>query len=373
MTDSITRETLDRTHGECPTRSSFESGIYLFSHEVQSPTSSSCPYKYDACIPIQRLLISLEYFTNDDETNRHELFNEFMDNIYKHRVYDDFYHLTKYHKHELEHITQFVTESNKFTECDLSFCNFANRHFGVDNAGSDDSNITNMQYNDIYFETMDSLHYYVFHLVETGMRQRIQSDINDEQEEKEANQSSSQHFDLSFKNLCDSTIKCKNKTRRFPRISGNKFNISVVDSEVKSDDTFLDAIYEEISSKNNHGLVFLLKQIIESNGYDTDSLDIDLEIFISDEKSNLSELLSNHKGIHNKVTKLLQKYRSYVFYVQTFVCLLSQSPHLLILILMIAQWMPVPFLLVLIGSINQRINMVKGYLENIWSRRVIKT
>ena len=106
------------------------------------------------------------------------------------------------------------------------------------------------------------------------MRQKNQSDINNDQKE---NEHSSEHFDLSFKKTCDIIKKCRNKTDRFTRISGNKFDVSVIDSEVKGDDTFLDAIYEEISTKKNDKLVNFVREILEANGYDTDSLDLDLE------------------------------------------------------------------------------------------------
>ena len=65
-------------------------------------TSSSCPSHASKCIVIQRLLTSLLYY---EHVNDQVLFSNFMDNIYKSVVYDDFYHLTKYHQNEFKFIT----------------------------------------------------------------------------------------------------------------------------------------------------------------------------------------------------------------------------------------------------------------------------
>ena len=292
----------------------------LSSQRSQSSPSSSCPDKHKTCIIIQRLLDCLEgYNKSKDGNDTDESFNKFMDEDYKHKIYDDYYHLTKSHQHELESIKQFAIESKKFSKCDLSTCNFANRHFRVDTAENShyQTNKETMKYINIYVETLDSLHYYLFHLTETGMRESSQSDENNQQDDDERKKEenvSSEHFDSSFKRICNVIKNCREKTSRFTRINGNKFNISVVQSEVKGDDTFLDAVYEDISQNENDDIPFLVQKIIEMNGYDTDSLDLDLEMFINDETSNLSKLLSQHKGIHNKMVKLLQKYKSYVLH-----------------------------------------------------------
>ena len=284
----------------------------LFSQRVQPPSSSSCTDTHKRCIIIQRLVICLQYFANCNNTGMHQIFNDFMDKTYKHKVYDDYYHLTKYHQHELESIMQSAIESRRFIKCDLSICNFANRHFRVKSDKSVAINHENQKYCDIYTQTMDSLHYYLFHLTETGMRpahaSMIQSNI-DPQEEKE-NPSSSQHFDSSFQRVCNAINRCRDKTNRFTRITGNKFNISVVESEVTGDDTFLDAVYSEIAPIDSDHSVFLVREIIEANGYDTDSLDLDFQMFMNDKKSNLSQLLHDHMDKHNRILTLLKKYSS---------------------------------------------------------------
>ena len=293
--------------------------LELYSNHIQISSISLCSNKYKKCIIIQRLLICLKYYSNLINTKNYKTFYNFMDKIYKKQIYDDYYHFTKCHEKELKLIKSFAIKSYKLDKCKLSKCKYSDRHYRVDqdqNNRNRSNNDETMKYNDIYIETMDSLHYYLFHLTITGMRQNIDTENDQYDDEKESNPSSSEHFDLSFKRRCDDINKNRNKTKRFKRISGNKFNISVVESEVNDDDTFLDAIYRQISrsQKNDKDkLVFQVKDIIETNGYDTDSLDIDIEMFINDKPSNLEQLLKDKKGIHKRIVHLLQKYKSYLF------------------------------------------------------------
>ena len=209
--------------------------------------------------------------------------------------------------------------SYNLSQCRLSTCQFSDRHYRVKHKHGDDIQHRNnnhnehgeMKYGEIYMETMDSLHYYLFHLTMTGMRQTVAID-QDQQKEKQAIDITAEHFDSSFKLLYDRINQSRRKTNRFTRISGNKFNISVVDSEVKGNDSFLDAVYNEILKTHHENLVFTAKDIIETNGYDTDSLDLDSEIFMTDQKSNLSELMGNGSDTHTLIVTLLQKYKSYV-------------------------------------------------------------
>ena len=84
----------------------------------------------------------------------------------------------------------------------------------------------------------------------------------------------------------------------------------MIESEVKGDDTFLDAVYEEISQNVSDKSAFLAQAIIEANGYDTDALNLDLQMSINDDKSSLSELLSDNKETYMRMVRLLQKYTS---------------------------------------------------------------
>ena len=54
----------------------------------------SCPDKSDNCIVIKRLLTTLSYYSHLDinsNTNDRLIFNNFIETVYKYKIYDDFY------------------------------------------------------------------------------------------------------------------------------------------------------------------------------------------------------------------------------------------------------------------------------------------
>ena len=157
----------------------------LYSKQINLPPTS-CPNKCKKCVIIKRLLLGLKHFTSAKEIIRHF---KFMDQVYKKHVYDDYYHLTKCHEKELKSIKTLATKSYKLTKCKLSTCQFSNRHYRVDREDKDIKPRTNhnnktIKY-DIYLETMDSLHFYLFHLMDTGMRQNVETKIDESEDEKQ--------------------------------------------------------------------------------------------------------------------------------------------------------------------------------------------
>ena len=126
---------------------------------------------------------------------------------------------------------------------------------------------------------MDSLHFYLFHLVEGGCRLSNKNALN------QGNDTEISSFDATFSTL-----------------------ISIIDS----DDTFLDAVCFDVADELNVDSLFdLLEDIFEGNEYDTDSLDLDVKIFESDGKSNISSLVNNSQ-IMRKIEEIFLENKSYV-------------------------------------------------------------
>ena len=70
-------------------------------------------------------------------------------------------------------------KSYKLFECDLSSCLYSDRHYKIINEPDDDNeNDEEMKYFNIYKEIMDSLHFYSFHLMTSGLRMDVKSDLN---------------------------------------------------------------------------------------------------------------------------------------------------------------------------------------------------
>ena len=102
------------------------------------------------CIKIKRLLASLTYYIKLD-SDHNEMFCDFMLSVYGPKIYDDYFHLTKYHQNQLNEIKNMLGSIS--TKCKLSSCNFANRHYRVSDVSSN-----NINYN-LYIEVLDSLHF----------------------------------------------------------------------------------------------------------------------------------------------------------------------------------------------------------------------
>ena len=130
---------------------------------------------------LKRVLTACSYYNHLDTINNINdrlIFINFMDSIYKQQVYDDYFHLTRFHKNDIESIIQFAINSYSFSACDLSTCSYSDRHFRIDqtpkeNESTNDSNENDneMKYFDIHTEIMDSLHFYLFHLIDGGLRE----------------------------------------------------------------------------------------------------------------------------------------------------------------------------------------------------------
>ena len=195
-----------------------------------------CTNTYDNCIVIKRLLTTLSYYTHldiDNNTNHQFIFNNFMDIVYKYKMYDDFYHFTKYHQNEIESIMDLAIKLYQLSECDITICIYSDRHFKINNSEqyNKDNNNDDMKYFDIYKEMMDSLHFYLFHLITSGLRLSFKKDSYEDDnkiKEKETETDTSLYFDESFSRISNVIEHCREKTKRFTRLSGDKFNASAV-------------------------------------------------------------------------------------------------------------------------------------------------
>ena len=215
-------------------------------------------------------------------------------------------------------------KSYKLYECNISVYLYCDRHFRINKSDEyksqiDDDDVDDtMKYFDIYREIIDSLHFYVFHLMTSGLRMYTKQDLN---ENDEYDTNNSPYFDRLFSRISDFIKNSKEKTNRFTRLSGNKFNISAVNdvddinvSNGEGDDTFLDGIYQHLSlNKNNNPLISKLVEIIKSEEYDTCSIDIDLDVFVEYGVCNISLALNNDDIVNQMIEQFNKSKSSDVF------------------------------------------------------------
>ena len=180
----------------------------------------------------------------------------------------------------------------------------------------------------IYCDSLDGFHFYLWHIDQVGFR------IYDDYKEKEdKNQKDSlSYFDPLFSRMTSVINKSRINTKRFNRLTMNKYNISsmnnsndkeiIVDVE-NGDDTFLDDIYSKLSKLVDQDLVIHLKNIIDSHEYDTESLHIDVNILkeigicnilleIQKINANEEELLAELMKIFEKATSFAN--RNYIYF-----------------------------------------------------------
>ena len=280
---------------------SIECDLRIFENQEEPLIrTEKCFEDYDKCITIKRLLTSLSYYTKLDPNNNKDnidKFCDFMSSVYNTKIYDDYFHLIKYHQNQLKQIKNILGSIS--TKCKSPSCNFANRHYRVSQTSSNDIN-----YN-LYIEVMDSLHFYIYHLEECGLRSeegiKNSDDDDDDDGDDKKKAERNEYFDVNFSRLIKQNKRTRNAVNRFSRLSDNKFNISVDNKDIDIDnnedvETYLDALYSHLNNKSiKDSIISTLKQIIIKQEYDTESLDIDCEIFKNCGTSNIAiELKNDH-------------------------------------------------------------------------------
>ena len=106
--------------------------------------------------------------------------------------------------------------------------------------------------------------------------------------------------------MCDTISHCRNSTERFSRYNGGKYNISMSNQL----QTFLDSLCTHLLSIDAISEDALkIQQMIVYDEYDTESVDIDLEILMNDGISNLSGQVKNEQVIEQMLA-IFQKFKS---------------------------------------------------------------
>ena len=153
----------------------------------------------------------------------------------------------------------------------------------------------------------------------SGLRMSTKSDLNENDQYDDKNDNDSQYFDRSFSRILNSIKSSDEKTNRFTRLSGNKFNISADNDAVNvyngdGEDTFFDKICQHLLlNRNNNPLISKLLEIILTEEYDTDSIDIDLDIFVEYGVCNISLALNNDDIINQMIQRFNKSKSSDIF------------------------------------------------------------
>ena len=284
-------------------------------HEFVITTSTNCdPQLIDVqnCPSLIRLLTCLHYYSllNIQNDQQHcNIFEHFTQNIYKMQdLLNDYQYFIKYHSYRIQEIHDYVLKQKSFKPCNnVKNCQFSSRHHRVNINQHEDEKINSDPNINLYIETLDSLHFYIFHLYHAGLRTvNPNKENNDETKQNESNVN---HYDASFSRIKKLISTSKDNTRPFERFPSNnddntKFNINMNDTDQKVNtlqnmnqgqgDTYLDTIYTHLSqSKIDQSTIKKLQAYILSEEYCTESVDFDL----NDDHSNIATYLTNSRCI----------------------------------------------------------------------------
>eukprot|EP01084_Bolivina_argentea_P253540 425928_1 len=251
-------------------------------------------------IVIKRLSKALQYYSCLDIMNNNKHRNSFSHFVLQKysQLIDDFAILTKLSKEELYKIQESLIKDGDFKGCDISKCEFARRHGNNNN----DKNVLDPTLN-FYKITMDSLHFYIFHLFDCGFRI---IETNDSNNEIKQDTNDSEYFDAAFARVSKRINDRKHITATFDRFrNNNKFDMAVNNSNTTTEFnlasdgngiTYMDELCEYLSHKlADDTVVVTLRDIAVSEEYDSEAIMCDVMDEIYD--SNIFIMTNKKNGI----------------------------------------------------------------------------
>lgn len=268
------------------------------------------------CPAVNRLLSALRYYSSlkiDENENHRDIFINFMNEVYTpSMIIDDSYHLRRIHSQSTQELIDFAMNECGFSKCNINTCDFANRHYRVGHY--DTYNTKQLKTSDpkvtVFRDLMDSNHYCLFHLIETGLRcvdNGNQNDVFDEKEEIQYKES----YDPEFAKMRRIISSTRDTSDRFNRISSsNKYNIDTTTDQGSTDEsngiTYLDVIFEYLQDiKIPDPTIEKLYYYLQQEAFETESMDIDLTIT----NGNIVAHMMNQDGCMDAVISLFAESR----------------------------------------------------------------
>eukprot|EP01084_Bolivina_argentea_P222840 377148_1 len=265
---------------------------------ISKPTTEEhCITKCDYLNRISVALIyySSTYASNDSDTTKSDKLMEFCKKTYP-SLLDDYIHLVSKHSNQLEEIIDAFQKHHNHAKCKVEQCKLTIRHYRNRDTNDDSINF--------YHDTFDSLHYYIFHLYDIGLRisqTELQQDIKNDNDNIEL--SCHDNIFMHTREL----IKLKRKQSgvsvdRFKNES-NKYNITIgLETESReqkqdtedTEETFMDKMYECIQTDNDISSKHLnqLNHFLTNEEYDTDAIQDDYTFPFSNIAYNITHIPS---------------------------------------------------------------------------------
>eukprot|EP01083_Nonionella_stella_P046162 123586_1 len=189
--------------------------------EEQYCFGKSGKVEVDKCSFVLRLIHDLKQYNslananpNDDQNPIHDFCGQKDAN-----VLNDYNHLVVVHGDQLEQICAQLIARRQFETCDVTKCALTTRHY--DNRRRDKPKLSNpnIDSKSLFFqEIFDSIHYYIFHLFDVGLRTKQNDSVDNTAEEDNVDDC----IDAQLRKLAQDA----RQKREFERFGSNKFNIN---------------------------------------------------------------------------------------------------------------------------------------------------
>ncbi len=180
------------------------------------------------CSSLNRLCSGLKYYSLLDIINNIDhinVFNNFIHDVYGTTLLDDFTHLVQKHGNHTQKINDELINTNIFKQCDINKCSFSTRHHTMESNTSNNNDAFDPVLK-FYKGVMDSIHFYMFHLYDCGLRVSKIEDANEDT--KDENKTNNEYFDAGLSRLTRIIKEAEMNTAAFDRFkASDKFNIKV--------------------------------------------------------------------------------------------------------------------------------------------------
>ena len=180
----------------------------------------------NGCQALVRLVSALKYCSKFDVTqneNDQNIFINFMSTVYTNFL-NDYIHLIDTHSDQLQQIHEALRSDDTFINCNIDSCNYTSRHYRRERDQENNIKIDNALLN-FYISNIDSLHFYLLHLYDFGLRIKIDKNTQNI-EQKDDQTYTDDTFDAAFAKICKTINQRRSITSSFDRFkSTTKFSI----------------------------------------------------------------------------------------------------------------------------------------------------
>eukprot|EP01084_Bolivina_argentea_P003037 5667_1 len=271
--------------------------IFINSNDIN--ISIDCVGSVNECESTMRVLECLRYYNsltnNTSDIDRNKLIKYCNERI---TLLNDIMHVITKHNDELEAINYIIIskQDSVLTQCNLSNCSLSQRHFR--DRRNDKSNTDDTEF--LFWRDMiDSIHCYILHLYDAGLRIKNDNNVIEELDENE--EFKTQHFDEHFSKICQQIYDQKNAIKQlkdFDKQPENaKYSINAQDDNEK-DMTFLDGLYNHLSDQGIlHKDLNKLKQFLKDEHFDSDAAEQDVLNVLNENESNMLQILNKNSYV----------------------------------------------------------------------------